>query len=63
MLYLPTIISVLEVLIVIIPVLLTVAFITIAKRKTNKAYMNDARIDAIKIEIQNNTDQWMKAVK
>jgi NADH-ubiquinone oxidoreductase chain 1 len=34
MLYLPTIISVLEVLAVTIPVLLTVAFITIAERKT-----------------------------
>jgi NADH-ubiquinone oxidoreductase chain 1 len=34
MLYLPTLISVLEVLIVTIPVLLTVAYITIAERKT-----------------------------
>jgi NADH-ubiquinone oxidoreductase chain 1 len=34
MLYLPTIMSVLEVLAVTIPVLLTVAFITIAERKT-----------------------------
>ncbi len=34
MLYLPTLISVLEVLAVTIPVLLTVAFITIAERKT-----------------------------
>jgi NADH:ubiquinone oxidoreductase subunit H len=34
MLYIPTIISVLEVLAVTIPVLLTVAFVTIAERKT-----------------------------
>lgn len=34
MLYLPTIMSILEVLAVTIPVLLTVAFITIAERKT-----------------------------
>ena len=34
MLYLPTIMSILEVLSVTIPVLLTVAFITIAERKT-----------------------------
>jgi NADH-ubiquinone oxidoreductase chain 1 len=34
MLYFPTIISVLEVLAVTIPVLLTVAFTTIAERKT-----------------------------
>ena len=34
MLYSPTIISVIEVLAVIIPVLLTVAFVTVAERKT-----------------------------
>lgn len=34
MLYFPTIISVLEVLAVTIPVLLTVAFVTVAERKT-----------------------------
>jgi NADH-ubiquinone oxidoreductase chain 1 len=34
MLYLPSIISIIEVLIVTIPVLLTVAFVTIAERKT-----------------------------
>jgi NADH:ubiquinone oxidoreductase subunit H len=34
MLYLPTIMSVLEVLAVTIPVLLTVAFVTVAERKT-----------------------------
>ena len=34
MLYLPTIISILEVLAVTIPVLLSVAFVTIAERKT-----------------------------
>ena len=34
MLYFPTIISVLEVLAVTVPVLLTVAFVTIAERKT-----------------------------
>jgi len=34
MLYLPTIMSILEVLAVTVPVLLTVAFITIAERKT-----------------------------
>jgi len=34
MLYLPTVISVIEVLIVIVPVLLSVAFVTIAERKT-----------------------------
>ncbi|KAG9234600.1 NADH dehydrogenase [Amylocarpus encephaloides] len=34
MLYIPTLISILEVLIVIVPVLLTVAFITLAERKT-----------------------------
>jgi NADH-ubiquinone oxidoreductase chain 1 len=34
MLYLPTLISVIEVLIVTVPVLLTVAFITLAERKT-----------------------------
>ena len=34
MLYLPTIISIIEVLIVTVPVLLTVAFVTIAERKT-----------------------------
>jgi len=34
MLYFPTIISILEVLAVTVPVLLTVAFITIAERKT-----------------------------
>nr|ASM91507.1 NADH dehydrogenase subunit 1 [Botryosphaeria dothidea] len=34
MLYIPTVISVLEVLIVTVPVLLTVAFVTIAERKT-----------------------------
>jgi NADH-ubiquinone oxidoreductase chain 1 len=34
MLYIPTIISVFEVLIVIVPALLVVAFVTIAERKT-----------------------------
>src|SRR6186713_3039064 len=34
MIYIPTLISVLEVLIVTVPVLLTVAFITLAERKT-----------------------------
>ena len=34
MLYLPTIMSILEVLAITVPVLLTVAFITIAERKT-----------------------------
>jgi NADH-ubiquinone oxidoreductase chain 1 len=34
MIYLPTLISVIEVLIVTVPVLLTVAFITLAERKT-----------------------------
>src|SRR6185312_4020422 len=34
MLYIPTIISVLEVLAITVPVLLTVAFVTIAERKT-----------------------------
>jgi len=34
MLYAPTLVSILEVLFVTIPVLLTVAFITIAERKT-----------------------------
>jgi NADH-ubiquinone oxidoreductase chain 1 len=34
MLYIPTIISIFEVLIVIVPVLLTVAYVTIAERKT-----------------------------
>jgi NADH-ubiquinone oxidoreductase chain 1 len=34
MLYIPTLISIIEVLIVIVPVLLTVAFVTIAERKT-----------------------------
>jgi len=34
MLYLPTIISIAEVLIVIVPALLVVAFVTIAERKT-----------------------------
>ena len=34
MLYLPTIISIIEVLLVSVPVLLTVAFVTIAERKT-----------------------------
>src|ERR1700694_6268594 len=34
MIYIPTLISVLEVLLVVIPVLLTVAFVTIAERKT-----------------------------
>src|SRR5271170_7091804 len=34
MLYLPTLVSIIEVLLVIIPVLLTVAFVTIAERKT-----------------------------
>ncbi len=34
MLYLPTVISVIEVLIVTVPVLLSVAFVTIAERKT-----------------------------
>ena len=34
MLYIPTVISILEVLIVTVPVLLAVAFVTIAERKT-----------------------------
>jgi NADH-ubiquinone oxidoreductase chain 1 len=34
MLYLPTLISILEVLLVIIPILLTVAYVTVAERKT-----------------------------
>jgi NADH-ubiquinone oxidoreductase chain 1 len=34
MLFLPTIISILEVLIVIVPALLIVAFVTVAERKT-----------------------------
>src|SRR6202020_653759 len=34
MLYLPTIISIIEVLIVVVPALLSVAFVTIAERKT-----------------------------
>jgi NADH-ubiquinone oxidoreductase chain 1 len=34
MLYLPTIISIFEVLIVVVPALLVVAFVTIAERKT-----------------------------
>jgi NADH-ubiquinone oxidoreductase chain 1 len=34
MLYLPTIISIIEVLIVVVPALLVVAFVTIAERKT-----------------------------
>ena len=34
MLYIPTLISIIEVLIVTVPVLLTVAFVTIAERKT-----------------------------
>jgi len=34
MLYFPTLISIVEVLLVIVPVLLTVAFVTIAERKT-----------------------------
>jgi NADH-ubiquinone oxidoreductase chain 1 len=34
MLYIPTIVSILEVLLITVPVLLTVAFVTIAERKT-----------------------------
>ena len=34
MLYLPTLISIIEVLVVTVPVLLTVAFVTVAERKT-----------------------------
>jgi len=34
MLYLPTIISIIEVLIIVVPALLVVAFVTIAERKT-----------------------------
>jgi NADH-ubiquinone oxidoreductase chain 1 len=34
MLYLPTIISIVEVIIVVVPALLVVAFVTIAERKT-----------------------------
>jgi NADH-ubiquinone oxidoreductase chain 1 len=34
MLFLPTIISILEVLIVVVPALLIVAFVTVAERKT-----------------------------
>jgi NADH:ubiquinone oxidoreductase subunit H len=34
MLYIPTIISIIEVLIVVVPALLVVAFVTIAERKT-----------------------------
>jgi NADH-ubiquinone oxidoreductase chain 1 len=34
MLYIPTVISILEVLLVVVPVLLTVAFVTVAERKT-----------------------------
>jgi NADH:ubiquinone oxidoreductase subunit H len=34
MLYIPTIISIVEVLIVVVPALLVVAFVTIAERKT-----------------------------
>jgi len=34
MLYLPSIISIIEVLIVVVPALLVVAFVTIAERKT-----------------------------
>ena len=38
MLYIPTFISIIEVLLVTVPVLLTVAFVTVAERKT-LAYM------------------------
>src|ERR1700761_8498865 len=34
MLYLPTLISILEVILVVVPVLLSVAFVTVAERKT-----------------------------
>jgi NADH-ubiquinone oxidoreductase chain 1 len=34
MLYIPTILSILEVVLVVVPVLLTVAFVTVAERKT-----------------------------
>jgi NADH-ubiquinone oxidoreductase chain 1 len=34
MIFLPSLISVLEVLLVVVPVLLTVAFVTVAERKT-----------------------------
>ena len=34
MLYIPTFISIIEVLLVTVPVLLTVAFVTVAERKT-----------------------------
>jgi len=34
MLYLPTLISVIEVVLVVVPALLTVAFVTVAERKT-----------------------------
>ena len=34
MLYIPTLISIVEVLLVTVPVLLTVAFVTVAERKT-----------------------------
>jgi len=36
MLYIPTLISVIEVLLVTVPVLLTVAYVTVAERKTMK---------------------------
>jgi NADH:ubiquinone oxidoreductase subunit H len=34
MLYLPTVISIIEVIIVVVPALLVVAFVTVAERKT-----------------------------
>ena len=34
MIYIPTIISIVEVLLLVVPVLLTVAFVTVAERKT-----------------------------
>ncbi|RYE13866.1 MAG: hypothetical protein EOP34_07830 [Rickettsiales bacterium] len=34
MIYIPSIISIVEVLLIVVPVLLTVAFVTVAERKT-----------------------------
>ena len=43
MIYLPTLISILEVLLVTIPVLLTVAYVTVAERKTYGKYAKKTR--------------------
>lgn len=52
MLYIPTIISILEVLLVSVPVLLTVAYVTIAERKTMASMQRRLGPNAVGLKIK-----------